>query len=99
MKIINLLLLLAMALSNTSAFGKNAKIAADLRTEGEGTVDVIVRFASEPSAKRQEKMRNHGGSLKSDFGETVNGGAYTVSRKGLEALANDPDVVSISPRS
>src|SRR6202011_1439214 len=59
-------------------------------------VDVIVQFRQTPGPLHHQKVRNHGGSLRSEL-HLVRGAAYTIPASSIEALSNDPDVVYVSP--
>src|ERR1700675_2536740 len=62
----------------------------------QSTVDVIVQFKETPGPSHHQKVRNHGGSLRSEL-HLVRGAAYTIPASSIEALSTDPDVVYVSP--
>ncbi len=62
----------------------------------ESTVDVIVQFKSTPTEANHNRVRAHGGMLKSRL-DTVRAGSYRINASNLAALANDPDVEQIVP--
>src|ERR1700742_3727806 len=57
---------------------------------------VIIQFTDKPVARHFNKVSAQGGSMKHSFG-AIKGGHFNVSRRGLAALANDPDIAYISP--
>jgi len=72
------------------------KISKDLVGKASGQVDVIVQFKQAPTAYHHEKVLSRGGKIKRELGR-FKGGAYTMPASALEDLANDPDVVYITP--
>src|SRR6266568_508397 len=90
------LLLAACFLLGKPALARNPKIASDLEgTDPDSSVDVIIQFTQAPTARLHAKVLDRGGELKSELG-IVKGGAYRISARELEELANDPEVAHIS---
>ena len=91
------LIALACILLGIPAFAQHPKIAPDLDgVEPSSNVDVIVQFAHVPTAKHHAMVTNRGGSLKASL-NVVKGAAYKIQRSQLEYLANESEVVHISP--
>src|SRR5216684_3229389 len=93
-----LITLLAGGLS--FADGKKHKLSNDLdalkgRHDG-ATVDVIIQFNQTPTDAHHQKVQNKGGVLKTNL-DFIKGAHYSVPVESLDALADDPDVVYISP--
>src|SRR6266567_7542027 len=89
-------LLAACFLLGKPALARNPKIASDLEgTDPDSSVDVIIQFTQAPTARLHAKVLDRGGQLKSELG-IVKGGAYRISARELEDLANDPEVAHIS---
>src|SRR2546425_3185859 len=93
-----LITLLAAGLS--LADGKKHKLSRDLDALKGGhngaTVDVIIQFNQTPTDAHHQKVQNKGGVLKTKLG-VIKGAHYSVPVESLDALADDPDVVYISP--
>ena len=58
-------------------------------------MDVIIRFTQAPSTRHHQKVRSHGGNLRTAL-EVVKSGAYTVPASEIESLSADPEVVHVS---
>src|SRR5712692_5614936 len=95
-----LITLLAAGLS--FADGKKHKLSNDLDALKGGhdgvTVDVIIQFNQTPTDAHHQKVQNKGGVLKTNL-DFIKGAHYSVPVEALDALADDPDVVYISPDS
>jgi len=92
-----LLALCAMIFSAGMAFASPQKISRDLQAMTTADqVDVIVQFAQAPTAFHHEKILSRGGTIKRELGQ-FKGAAYSVPASALADLADDPDVVYISP--
>ena len=79
------------------AFARHPKMAPDLEgVEPSSTVDVIIQFTHVPTARHHAMVMSRGGSLKARF-DVVKGAAYRIQRSQLESLADEPEVVYISP--
>lgn len=89
---------LAVALlTGTMAYAQGSKLAADLKGVLQGSqVDVIVQYQHPPTAAHHQKIRQRGGLLNKSF-ELIRGAHYTVPAALLDDLANDPEVVFVSP--
>jgi serine protease AprX len=91
------LILCAAILSASLAFAGAPKISKDLAGKyASGKVDVIVQFNQIATAEHHQKVLSRGGAIKRELG-AFKGAAYTMPASALEDLANDPDVVYISP--
>ena len=91
------LVTLAVLVAGTPCFAKHRKISGDLGVDGDDSADVIIQFTTSPTEKHHQKVREHGGTFKADLGDSIKGGLYSVPRRELERLADDPDVAHISP--
>src|SRR5216683_5706329 len=93
-----LIILLAAGLS--LADGNKPKLSKDLEALKGGhngaTVDVIIQFNQTPTDAHHQKVQNKGGVLKTKL-DVIKGAHYSVPVESLDALADDPDVVYISP--
>jgi serine protease AprX len=80
------------------AFAGPQKISRDLqaKTTTYDQVDVIVQFTQVPTAVHHEKILRRGGMVKRELGQ-FKGAAYSMPASALADLADDPDVVYISP--
>jgi serine protease AprX len=77
--------------------GGSPKLARDLdKFEPGSTVDVIVQFATPPRKTQHEQVKKRGGHLKTEFG-VLPAALYSISATTVGDLADDPDVVYISP--
>lgn len=90
-------LTLAFLAASTMSFGAHPKIARDLEVNADGNATVIIQFTGTPTARHHQMVKAHGGTHRADLGAAIKGGAYSISRRALEALANDPDVAYITP--
>ena len=73
------------------------KISRELENlDPNSTVDVIVQFTEAPTERHHQKVLSQGGMLRSSL-ELVKAGAYSVPAGSIGLLANDPEVVHISP--
>jgi len=91
MRLIQLTVLLALA----SAAFAGSKIAPDLQADSRSTVDVIVQFVNPPT-KQQLKQLGAYGRMKHIF-DGINAAHLTLPMSVVQALANDPSVLYISP--
>src|SRR6266567_7839617 len=93
-----LVALLAAAL--TFAEGKKHKVSQDLDalkgSNSGATVDVIIQFNQTPTDAHHQRVQDKGGALKTKL-DVIKGAHYSVPVESLDALADDPDVVYISP--
>src|SRR5436309_15228297 len=82
------------------ADGKKHKVSQDLEALKSGpsgsTVDVIIQYNQVPTDAHHQKVQNKGGVLKTKL-DVIKGAHYSVPVESLDALADDPDVVYISP--
>src|SRR6266571_2934593 len=92
-----LMILLAAGLSLADGKHKLSKDLDALKGGHNGaTVDVIIQFNQTPTAAHHQKVQNKGGVLKTKL-DFIKGAHYSVPVESLDALADDPDVVYISP--
>src|SRR5215510_3863898 len=78
-------------------FGSQEKLSPDLaNVDPQATVRVIVQFATPPTAQDRQRVLQLGGDLEADL-DLVNAGLYSVPAVALKGLANNPNVVYISP--
>src|SRR2546425_12323834 len=93
-----LIILLAAGLS--LADGHKHKVSQDLEALKSGpsgsTVDVIIQFNQTPTDAHHQRVQDKGGGLKRNL-DVIKGAHYSVPVESLDALADDPDVVYISP--
>ena len=93
-----LFILLAAGLS--LADGHKRKVSQDLEALKSGpsgsTVDVIIQFNQAPTDAHHQRVQDKGGVLKRNL-DVIKGAHYSVPVESLDALADDPDVVYISP--
>ena len=93
-----LITLLAAGLS--FADGKKHKLSKDLDAVKGGkhgaTVDVIIQFNQTPTNAHHQKVQKKGGALKRKL-DLIKGAHYSIPVEALDALADDPDVVFITP--
>src|SRR5205823_11974967 len=86
-----------LLLSAGLGFGRHPKIARDLDGANPSSfVDVIIQFKQTPTEAQHQRVRDKGGKDKAIL-HLVKGGVYSVPASNLEKLANDPEVVYISP--
>src|SRR5258708_6215673 len=82
------------------ADGKKQKLSNDLNalkgSDNGAMVDVIIQFNQTPTDAHHQKVQNKGGVLKTKL-NFIKGAHYSVPVESLDALADDPDVVYISP--
>ena len=89
-------LTIAFVLLTFSALpGLAQKLSADL-LDSALEADVIVQYKSVPGARHARRVQELGGSVKHRF-EFIQADHITLSRRALVKLAEDPDVVYISP--
>src|SRR5207244_13644069 len=83
-------------LAGTLAAG-NGKLAKDLEAlNGASNIDVIVQFKEAPAERQHQKIRARGGSFNKSLG-LIKGALYSVPAGKLKDLADDPEVVFVSP--
>ena len=95
-----LLTLITLLVAGLSFADGKHKVSTDLDTFKSGhsgaTVEVIIQFNQTPTAAHHQKVQNKGGVLKTKL-DFIKGAHYSVPVEALDALADDPDVVYISP--
>src|SRR5579864_5987731 len=87
-------LIISVIIPNLQA--QHPKIAPDLRGVAAATVDVIVQFTSPPTSAQHERVKQKGGSFISDLGVSQ-AALYSIPSDNLRSLAEDPEVIYISP--
>lgn len=85
-----------MLVAQTQARLEKAISAELLSADAASTVDVIVQYRFKPNNKHHEKLQSRGGILRAEFG-AINSRAYSVPASALTDLANDPEVLYVSP--
>jgi hypothetical protein len=88
---------IALLTSSVISFAAQPKFARDLDVSGGGDAAVIIQFTTTPSERHHQKVKALGGTHKADLSRAIKGGAYSIPRRSLEALANDPEVAYITP--
>ena len=82
------------------AEGKKHKLSRDLEALKGGhngaTMDVIIQFNQTPTTAHHQKVQGKGGVLKTNL-DFIKGAHHSVPVEALDALADDPEVVHISP--
>src|SRR6266851_2677630 len=96
-----LLALVTLLTAGTSlADSKKPKISDDLKaarsSKHGATIDVIIQFNQTPTDAHHQKVQSKGGTLKTKL-DLIKAAHYSVPVDALDALADDPDVVYISP--
>src|SRR5882757_8541223 len=96
-----LLALVTLLAAGTSlADSKKPKFSDDLKaarsSKHGATVDVIIQFNQTPTDAHHQKVQSKGGALKTKL-DLIKAAHYSVPVDALDALADDPDVVYISP--
>src|SRR5690349_2015002 len=92
-----LLTISTLALVATSGFAQHPKIASGLEALDQNSmVDVIVQYAHPPTARHHQRILAQGGVLTGQL-DLIKAGRYTLPARVLRGLAQDPDVVHISP--
>jgi len=87
----------ALALLALSAFAQQPKIAPDLETQDQNSmVDVIVQYNHVPSESQHQRVLALGGTLRRQL-DVINSSHYAMSVRALRNLAEDSDVIHISP--
>src|SRR5215467_6672005 len=93
-----LFILSVIAVSVANSLPAHPKVASDLgNVAASGAVDVIVQFIATPTERHHQKVKDKGGQLKADLSGTIKGAHYTLPARAVEDLANDPEVVYVSP--
>src|SRR2546428_7142589 len=99
-RLARLALFVLLAPSLSIANGDEHKLSKDLEALKNGpsgaTVDVIIQFNQTPTDAHHQKVQDRGGALKTKL-DVIKGAHYSVPVESLDALADDPDVVYISP--
>ena len=88
-----------LVLGLQAAYGKDKldKLAKDLeKLDRNTTVDVIVQFKQTPTEAQDQKVKSKGGVDKVKL-DLIKGKAYSLPASALRELADDRDVVYISP--
>ena len=94
---LSVLLLSFIGAAGLALAASHPRIARDLEgLDPDSTVDVIVQYRQVPTRDHISRAKQHGGRHSRTL-ELVNGAVFSMSPRGLADLANDPDVVMISP--
>lgn len=87
---------LVATVTAVAAFG-HQKLAPELNNAEPGTIsNVIVTWKQVPGSSQQTKVMQRRGEVVKAYGH-LKAGAYSIPTENLPDLANDPDVVYISP--
>jgi hypothetical protein len=87
----------ALLLIPLLCFGRSPKLASDLdNVDPQSTVDVIVQFATPADNEQHQKINQVGGLLRADL-ELIQGAVYSIPAAALTGLANNHNVLYISP--
>ncbi|MBV8810100.1 MAG: S8 family peptidase, partial [Acidobacteriaceae bacterium] len=85
------------AIAAWSAPPHKTKLAGDLTSfDSQTIVPVIIQWNSAPDDRKDAKVANLGGTVRTRF-KSINGGAYNVSAAALQSLIDDPDVAYVTP--
>jgi len=88
---------LALVVCPAVGIADSSKLAKDLQAIDPATqVDVIVQFAHPLDQRHHARVAKRGGLLKTEL-SIIAGASYTVPVSALSDLADDPDVIYISP--
>ena len=90
------LALCCLILGTTLGFAQSRKMSRDLRQQSGQWVNVIVQYRTPLNQAHLAGVIGNRGRLQQNF-SVINGSAMTVKRSSLSALANNPNVVYISP--
>ena len=90
------LALCCVILCTTLGFAQSRKMSRDLRQQSGQWVNVIVQYRTPLNQAHLAGVRAKQGTRQQDF-SVINSVAMTVNRSSLSALANNPNVVYISP--
>ncbi len=94
---VRLIRVAALAILATPVFAQHHKVAASLETLDEDSVaDVIVQYAKVPDEQHHQKVLARGGVLHEELG-IIRSGHYSIPARALHELADDPEVLHISP--
>src|SRR5579885_1109897 len=88
--------LLMSIVASAAALAGNPKMAKDLNTSSAQNVDVIVQFNTPLSTTVHNKVKAHGGALKTELG-SIQAAAYTIPANQLPGLSADPTVRYVAP--
>src|ERR1700676_2607887 len=90
-------LLCAALMTAGLSFADHRKLSHDLRGfDPDATVDVIVQFRSAPTEAHHRRMRAGGASDRANL-DAINGAVYTIKAADVGSLADDPNVLFITP--
>src|SRR3954471_14815873 len=83
--------------SVTGGLGQRAHVARELeKVAPDDLVNVIVRFRKAPGPGQHQIVRDLGGAVRRSL-SSIRGGAYALPGSALESLAENPEVLSVSP--
>src|SRR5204862_2852671 len=84
-------------LASGALHGQSPRIARDLENQDPGSaVDVIVQYRSAVTREHDSRVLARGGRIKARL-DGIRAAVYTVRADSLEKLADDPDVLYVSP--
>src|SRR3954467_11981064 len=86
-----------MAGAASFALGQHAHVSSELGNVAPGNrVNVIVRFRNPVGAAQHQMVRDLGGAVGRSLA-SIRAGVYSVSGAALPILADNPEVLSVSP--
>ena len=89
--------LAVLVLTVNVALARQPKVSKELENlDPDSTVDVIIQFNDTPTERHHQKVLDRGGALRSRL-DLVKAGAYSVPARSITLLADDSEVVHISP--
>lgn len=86
----------ALCFLGGSASGQSGKVSPDLDRGATEALNVIVQFRQQPSMSQHGRVLRNGGLLRREL-NSIRGAAYSLPASSLADLADDPEVVYISP--
>ncbi len=88
---------LILIICPTAAIADPPRLAKDLQAlDPDAEIDIIVQFAHPPGDRQHRAVAKRGGQLKTELA-IIDGASYTIPARNLADLAQDPEVLYISP--
>jgi hypothetical protein len=79
------------------ATGQHGKLAPDLPNSNDtGRIEVIVQYRFTPSVEHHGRIERRGGQFDRDL-PSIQASVYAIPAHAAASIAEDPDVVYISP--
>jgi serine protease AprX len=89
--------LIVLLLLPTFCAARSLKLAPDVHARsGESTIDVIVQFTGAPTEERHKRLERRGARVQREL-RLIQAAVYSIPPAVAEELANEPDVVYVSP--